>query len=108
MNGTTEILQYLIQNGANLDLKDTFYGWTALMYATFYGQKQAVQLLLKNGADPTISAQNGCTALDLATLSDDSDTEIIRMLAKEIDELAPPFMSFISSRQPSGIQRSNR
>ena len=106
MNGHTEILQFLIHSGANLDLKDTSYGWTALMYATFYGQKEAVQIILKHGADPTIAAQNGCTALDLATLSDDSDTQIIRILAKEINEIAPPFMSFLSSRQPSGITRS--
>ena len=106
MNGHTEMLQFLIHSGANLDLKDTSYGWTALMYATFYGQLEAVKILLKHGADPTIPAQNGCTALDLATLSDDSDTQIIRILAKEINEIAPPFMSHISSRHPSGITRS--
>ncbi len=36
-------------------------------------------VLLERGADPTIAAFNGCTALDLATLMEESDTEVHRM-----------------------------
>ena len=32
-------------------------------------------------ADPTIAAFNGCTALDLATLVDTKDSELVRQLA---------------------------
>ena len=35
-------------------------------------------------------ATNGCTALDLATLVEETDTELLRMLAKKTVEDTPP------------------
>ena len=35
-------------------------------------------------------ATNGCTALDLATLVEETDTELLRMLAKKTVEDIPP------------------
>ena len=81
--GHMEIIKLLISQGADLNAKDFVYGWTALMQATFYGHQEVTKYLLKCGADPTIAAFNGCTALDLATLMDDSNTTVIRMLAEE-------------------------
>ena len=46
-----------------MNAKDFIYGWTPLMQATFYGHREVTKLLLKCGADPTITAFNGCTAL---------------------------------------------
>ncbi len=54
-------------------------------------------VLLERGADPTIVAFNGCTALDLATLMEESDTEVLRLLAGQTIELAPPSLSFFPS-----------
>ena len=36
--------------------------------------------LKKAGADPTVAAKNGCTALDLALLIEDTDTDAIRLI----------------------------
>ena len=81
--GHLELVQWLIIQGANLNPKDFVYGWTPLMQATFYNHEEVTKILLKFGADPTITAYNGCTALDLATLMEDSNTTVIRMLAEE-------------------------
>ncbi len=62
-----------------------------------------VQFMLVNKAyfffqsksDPTISATHGCTALDLASLMEETDTDLIRLLAGQTIEAAPPSMSFL-------------
>jgi len=56
--------------------------------------REVAKLLLDHGADPTVAALNGCTALDLATLTEDTDTELLRLLAKHSIELAPPSITF--------------
>ena len=48
------------------------------------------KFLLWRSADSTIAATNGCTALDLATLVEETDTELLRMLAKKTVEDTPP------------------
>lgn len=105
--GHVDLTKMLIGLGANLNAKDLLYGWTALMQATFYGQREVAKLLLKAGADPTIAAFNGCTALDLATLVEETDTSMIRLLAQETVNIAPPFMAFLPiSRNASALSRS--
>ena len=47
MNGNVELIKILIGFGAELDAKDTVYGWTALMQATFYGRKEATEIMLR-------------------------------------------------------------
>ena len=47
MNGNVELIKILIGLGAELDAKDSVHGWTALMQATFYGQKESTSVLLK-------------------------------------------------------------
>ena len=65
------------------------------------------KFLLKAGADPTVAANNGCTALDLAMLIEDTDTDTIRLLAQETVSIAPPLMSFLPSSRPvSKLTRS--
>jgi len=44
-------------------------GNTALHYAAIYANFEAVDFLLKNGADPAITNRMGMTALDIAALS---------------------------------------
>ena len=64
-------------------------------------------LLKKAGADPTVAAKNGCTALDLALLIEDTDTDAIRLLAQETVSIAPPLMSFLPPSRPvSKLSRS--
>ncbi len=108
IGGHVELAKMLIGLGANLNAKDPIHGWTALMQATFFGQREVAKILLKSGADPTIAANNGCTALDLATLVEETDTSIIRLLANETITIAPPVLAFMPiSRPPSAsLQRS--
>ena len=47
MNGNVELIKILIGLGADLDAKDIVHGWTALMQSTFYGRKEATEMLLK-------------------------------------------------------------
>jgi ankyrin repeat protein len=63
--------QHLIDARANVNAKDP-NGWTALMYAVGRGCEQVVMPLLKHGADRTIVAQKGTTALQLATFKGNS------------------------------------
>ena len=107
INGNIEIVKILIGLGVDLDAKDLVYGWTALMQSTFYGQKEIVKFLLKAGADPTLMADNGCNALDLAMLIEENDPQIIRLLAQETVLIAPPLMSLLPlSRPVSKLTRS--
>jgi len=60
-----ETIQYLIDKGADVN-KATPFGRTALMNACAYGNYDAVEVLLKNGADINIKLKNKWTALDEA------------------------------------------
>jgi ankyrin repeat protein len=72
--GKIEILQILIEFGANINQKDSD-GQTALHYAASNGYFEAVQYLLSSGIDSNILCNENQTALDLAT-----DIEIIKIL----------------------------
>lgn len=48
--GTSQILSYLLQNGANSNAADVF-GRTALYYASCYGHTECVRLLIDAGCD---------------------------------------------------------
>ena len=70
------------------------------MQATFYCHKPVISLLISVGADPTITAHNGCTALDLATLVDDEESGLVRLLASTTIEMIPP--SLVQARPLAG------
>ena len=69
------------------------------MQATFYCHRPVISCLLSVGADPTITATNGCTALDLATLVDDEDSGLVRLLATHTIEIIPPSLEMSSRRR---------
>lgn len=64
-NGHTEIVEYLLGRGAEVDGK-TENGSTPLFFAARFGHVDTVKVLLKHGADPTILNDRDETAVDWA------------------------------------------
>jgi uncharacterized protein len=63
--GHVEMVRLLLENSAYIDASSPT-GETPLMMAVLYGTPQTVKLLLEEGADPTVTNNNGNTALDFA------------------------------------------
>ncbi|XP_076996302.1 ankyrin repeat and SAM domain-containing protein 6 [Tamandua tetradactyla] len=79
--GQLPLVQLLVERRADVDKQDSVHGWTALMQATYHGNKEIVKYLLNQGADVSLRAKNGYTAFDLVMLLNDPDTELVRLLA---------------------------
>ena len=77
--GNTNIINMLLENGANINYT-TDFGMTALMMAASFNQFGAAKVLLENNADTSITDEYGRTALDLAKLEDYKD--IVELLEK--------------------------
>jgi ankyrin repeat protein len=80
---TAEILQELISQKANVDMKNND-GHTALMLACRAGAVGRAKILLENKANPYIRSPSGATALTLAIDSDNADL-VSLLLANGID-----------------------
>ena len=65
IKGHTEIVQYLVTEGAPVNAQD-IYGATPLMYACWCMHSEIVHLLLNHGADPNKQDINNSTALEIA------------------------------------------
>ncbi len=59
--GDTAMLEFLIDNGANVNLLGGHFG-TALQAAAYYGYDEGVTILLREGADPNTIASSWGTA----------------------------------------------
>ncbi|XP_040818835.1 ankyrin repeat and SAM domain-containing protein 6 isoform X1 [Ochotona curzoniae] len=81
VTGQLPLVQLLVERHADVDKQDNVHGWTALMQATYHGNKEVVRYLLNQGADVTLRTKNGYTAFDLAMLLSEPDTELVRLLA---------------------------
>ncbi|MDR3299527.1 MAG: ankyrin repeat domain-containing protein [Candidatus Accumulibacter sp.] len=75
-NGHTEIVDYLIGRGAEIDAK-TENGSTALFFASRFGHLETVKALLKHRADPKIVNDNDETAVDWALKGKNADIEAL-------------------------------
>ncbi len=60
--GNVEVLQEFLSHGFPIDVQD-HSGYTALMMASYYGQKDAVKVLLEQGANRCLRDKRGHTAL---------------------------------------------
>jgi len=64
-HGSTECAKYLIEKGANVNLKN-FAGYTALHWAAFTGRTETLPLLLEKGAEIDSRTEDGRTPLHIA------------------------------------------
>lgn len=67
--GQTDIIEYLAQHGADVNVKDK-YGISPLLAAIYEGHTEAVKMLLKQGASKTGSSPDGRTYLECAENED--------------------------------------
>lgn len=67
-----QMVALLLEQHAYIDAASP-NGTTPLMMAAQYGTRSAVQLLIKEGADPRLKNQQGLTASDFATRADRSE-----------------------------------
>ncbi|MGL4809563.1 MAG: ankyrin repeat domain-containing protein, partial [Giesbergeria sp.] len=61
----TEVIALLLEHHAYIDAESP-NGTTPLMMAVHYGTRESAELLLKEGADPTLKNKLGLTAADFA------------------------------------------
>ena len=64
---TVEVIQLLLDAGANVDFIDRQDGQTALHSACRYGHTHIVPMLIARGSDPTRMDANGRTPMKLAS-----------------------------------------
>ncbi|KAG8133164.1 hypothetical protein E2320_010987 [Naja naja] len=109
VTGQMPLIQLLVSRNVDIDKQDSVHGWTALMQATYHGNKEVVKYLLNQGADVNLRAKNGYTAFDLIMLLNDPDAELVRLLAsacmqeknKQNSKVTAPF-----SRNKQSIEES--
>ncbi len=78
--GHIEVVKFLLDNGADVNIKGTNGIDTALMSAAGGGHKEIVKLLIDKGADVNAIGSKGRTALAIAV--DKNHSEIIEMLKR--------------------------
>jgi len=61
-----DILKILIQHGANMDVQDREYGWTALIWSAKEGYVSNVRVFVNSGADIGLEDVTGMSVLDWA------------------------------------------
>jgi len=87
--GTIDQMEWLLDNGANVDLQDS-YGMSAIYHAIFKNDVAKVQLLLTNNPDLNISNKSGDTPLAYAKMYKNDfrykNDDIISILEKEEKE----------------------
>jgi len=83
-------VQLLLDHGAKINTVDTNEHWSALMWAAAEGQTKVVELLLKNGADPSLKEADGDTAESFAAKNGHSAVvKILQAAAPKIPDSKP-------------------
>jgi len=81
MFGNIKIVEYLILNGADVNLKSFESNKTALIVASFHGHLKIIKYLIYDGADINILTKDGCSALHAA--AEAGHFEICKYLIKK-------------------------
>ena len=73
-DGNAEFVQKLIEDGADIEMKDRKHGSTALLWACQNGHTNVVKILLQNDANVFATSYIGITPLHFAAESGSSQT----------------------------------
>jgi len=76
--GGIEVVQFLVEKGADVNAKSTTTGWTALLGAVGNRDIEIIKFLVSKGADVNAASPQGFTPLQLAVAPD--NMEIITFL----------------------------
>ncbi|GAB1603886.1 hypothetical protein Ahia01_000669900, partial [Argonauta hians] len=69
-NGRCELIEWIIKNGADVNIRDKVTGWTPLIRcASLSGKKMVALTLIRNGANVNIQDNSGKTCLMVAVLN---------------------------------------
>ncbi|KAF9912886.1 Glycerophosphocholine phosphodiesterase [Linnemannia zychae] len=89
-NGHVECVKLLIagaQKGANLELHERFYGWTALHLAAIENHPEVVKVLLEAGANPDVFDFSSWTPHEHAVFAANNVcAALLRPVTKNLDE----------------------
>ncbi|KAL1920436.1 uncharacterized protein VTP21DRAFT_813 [Calcarisporiella thermophila] len=69
--GSIRVIRVLMEFGAEVDLRDTWYGGTPLAWAAYAGHFDAARLLIQSGADRNAKNDHGQIPADLISEPDD-------------------------------------
>jgi cytohesin len=88
VDGHKDVVELLIAKGADIELRCTTCGGTALGHAASGGHKEIIELLIEKGADVNAKDENSLTPLDLAIIYKSSRNRMLAQLAhSEIADL---------------------
>lgn len=80
-----ELMQMLLDAGADIDA--TCAGWTTLMRAAYTGQDETVRFLIKAGASPDCTTEDGRTILQLVQEQDNPGLATVEALLLDAIEI---------------------
>lgn len=86
--GLRELVDLMIQNGANVNKKNQKTNLSPLQYALTYARSSVAELLIKSGADVTVTDVQGNTLLGTAILS--NNTYITKLLIEHGADVNAP------------------
>lgn len=72
--GQRESLRYLLQSGVDVNARNAFDGFTALMWSAYEGRGDSTEILIQARADLNVQNENGETALMLAAANSKTNT----------------------------------
>jgi len=75
--GHIEIVNFLVENGADINSQDYEYGYTSLIIASKCGHIEIVKHLIEKGVDINVTNLDGKTALILAL--ENRHTDIVKL-----------------------------
>ncbi|MDP7051097.1 MAG: ankyrin repeat domain-containing protein [Verrucomicrobiota bacterium] len=79
--GNIKAVEQYLAAGKDVNVKDDLYGDTPLLWATGFGHKEVIEMLIAKGANVNSKAEGGWTPLHYATGG--NDQEIVRLLIAE-------------------------